>query len=373
MKIELPDLDSFGFDKVDAPCPHYGGCGGCFAQNISEADYKRWKTDTLKARLDANGIAPEIMGEAVFIPHATRRRATFAAFKKGKDVTLGFHRAKSHDIEPIDKCLLLTPKLNQIVANLKPWLTRILKDQTPTDIFMQDIEGEIEMMIIGSINTDAGQRKLIADMCADLDVARVGWQKKEFSEIESLISMKPIPKTYGGLVVDIAMGAFLQPSVEGEAVLVSLVMGSMPKKSKLKIADLFAGCGTFSGPALKLGHVHAVEETPQAIAALQSGVKKVQGLSAEKRDLMDEPMTVRELKSYDVVILDPPRAGALSQCEKLAKSTVKTVISVSCNPATFARDAKVLMTGGYKFKKLTMVDQFIWSQHTEVVGVFSRD
>lgn len=370
------DFISHGAERITAPCAHYESCGGCQIQHISDAHYKDWKNDTIRGTLEKAKVAPEVWGEPIFIPHATRRRATLAAFKTAKEITLGFHQSKSHELQPVEDCLLLTPALNNLVQHIKPYLIRFLKEQTPTDIQLQDVDGAIEMIIIGPLSrsgeADTNQRKIIAEMCEELKIARVGWQAKEFAEIEPVISIAPVVKTYGDMKVDIPMGAFLQPSAEGEAALVSLVQNAMPRKKKMKIADLYAGCGTFTGPALKNGAVHAVEENGKAVQAIFGASKKVPNLTAEKRNLTAEPMTVRELKNYDVVIFDPPRAGAKEQCEKLAKSNVETVIAVSCNPATFARDAKILVEGGYKFKKLTAVDQFIWSPHSEVVGVFSR-
>lgn len=377
LRGKVLEFISHGSDRILPPCVYYDTCGGCQVQHIGDAQYKIWKSEGVNATLARAQIAPEIWGENVFIPNATRRRATLAAFRESKEVTLGFHQSKSHEVQPIEKCLLLTPALNNLVLNIKPWLAKFLKEQTPTDIQIQDVDDAIEVIIIGPLSRsgepDTIQRKIIAEMCEELNIARVGWQKKEFAEIEPVISITPVTKKYGDMIVDISMGSFLQPSSEGEAALVALVMDAMPKKKKLRIADLFSGCGTFTGPALKLGTVHAVEENPSAVAALQTGTKRVQGLTVEKRNLDAEPLTVRELKNYDVVIFDPPRAGAAAQCEKLAKSNVQTVIAVSCNPSTFARDAKILIDGGYKFKKLTGVDQFIWSVHTEVVGVFTRN
>lgn len=370
------DFISHGAERITAPCAYYDRCGGCQIQHVSDAHYKDWKNNSIRATLEKAKIAPEIWGEPIFIPHATRRRATLAAFKTAKEITLGFHQSKSHEIQAIEDCMLLTPALNNLVQHIKPYLVRFLKEQTPTDIQLQDVDGAIEMIIIGPLSrsgeADTNQRKIIAEMCEALKIARVGWQAKEFVEIEPVISISPVVKIYGDMKVDIPMGAFLQPSAEGEAALVSLVQNAMPRKKKMKIADLYAGCGTFTGPALKHGAVHSVEENVQAVQALTGAMRKVPNLTAEKRNLAAEPLTVRELKNYNVVIFDPPRAGAKEQCERLAKSNVETVIAVSCNPATFARDAKILIDGGYKFKKLTGVDQFIWSPHTEVVGVFSR-
>jgi len=364
-----------GAGRIDAPCPYFNTCGGCITQHLSPEYYPEWKISSVRAVLDRAKIVPELWGDPVFIPHATRRRASFAAMRTGKEVRLGFHLPKSNDIVRIDNCIVLTPRLNEILARIGPWLAKIIKEQTLTDILLQDVDGAIDMVIVGALSrageADVGQRKIIADMCAELQIARVSWQKKEFAEIEPVIDLNPVVKRSGKIDVEIPAGAFLQPSREGEEALVRIVMAALPKIRKMKIADLYAGCGTFAGAALEQGTVHAVEEYPAAVTALQK--VKAAGLTAEKRNLSAEPLTVRELRNYDVAIFDPPRAGAKEQAEKLAKADLKKIIAVSCNPVTFARDAGILINGGYKLRQLTLVDQFIWSQHSELVGVFSRD
>jgi 23S rRNA (uracil1939-C5)-methyltransferase len=288
---------------------------------------------------------------------------------------MGFHSPRSNEIIPIDECLVLTPRLNEVLISLPVWLAKFLKENTLTDIQLQDVDGAIDMVVIGALSregeADVGQRKIIADMCAALNIARVSWQRKEFAVIEPVIDILPVVKKFGEINVEIPAGAFLQPSQQGENALVDLVIAGMPKIKKMRILDLYAGCGTFAGAALAKGSVHAVEEHAGAVSALKR-VRYSGNFTAEQRNLSQEPMTVRELRNYDVVILDPPRAGAKEQCEKIAKSDVKRVIAVSCNPATFARDAVILMKGGYRLDKLTLVDQFIWSPHSEIVGIFSR-
>ncbi|HNS45199.1 MAG TPA: class I SAM-dependent RNA methyltransferase, partial [Alphaproteobacteria bacterium] len=208
------------------------------------------------------------------------------------------------------------------------------------------------------------------------DFARVSFRKDTFAVPVTQVRMVALKKTSGALNVEVPAGAFLQPSKEGEAALVGAVMSALSSRKlgkKDKIADLFSGCGTFAGHILERYSVHAVEGERQMAETLAEAAKGNARFSAEWRDLFKEPVSTRELRDYSAVVFDPPRAGAKEQCQKLSKSSVPLIIGVSCNPATFARDAKILTAGGYKFKTAQMVDQFTWSTHSEIVGVFEKE
>jgi 23S rRNA (uracil1939-C5)-methyltransferase len=358
---------------VDAPCAHYATCGGCAVQHVAEADYRIWKQDSVKTLLARAGLDTE-WREPVFLPEATRRRASFAAYRRGAEVTLGYHAAGSDAIAQIQSCLLLTPRLNALLDGLPQWLPRVMRDGR-MDVFAQDVDGALDMVLTGAspfAKAGAGLNRLLAEMAAALDIARVSWRRDEFSNPEQMIALVGIRKKMGVLSVELPPGAFLQPSQPGEDALVALVMAALPRKAKAKIADLFAGCGTFSGAAMARGTVHAVESQKDAVRALTDAAKGLPELSVEQRDLGREPLTLRELRQYDAVIVDPPRAGAKSQCEKLARSEVRDIVSVSCNPASFARDGRILAAGGYRLVHVTLVDQFLWSHHAELVGLLSR-
>lgn len=174
------------------------------------------------------------------------------------------------------------------------------------------------------------------------------------------------------MIVDIPPGAFLQPSREGEATLTLAVLASVKGFKKAKFLDLFAGCGTFSGALLAQGTVHAVESDRPAVDAIKEIHGQSSSLMLSDEILFKEPVTVRELNQYDCVVFDPPRAGAKAQCEIIAKSKVERIIAVSCNPASFITDAKLLIAGGYKLKTVQIVSQFIWSAHSELIATFSR-
>lgn len=362
-----------GPDRIKAPCPHYDQCGGCQLQHLTPAAYHVWKEGGIKEMMEKAGIIPQSWLPTVFIPNATRRRVTFAAIKTGQKLTLGFNAYHSDKVTDLSTCLLLTPVLNDLRDKIREPLLRILPEGQLIDVSLQDVDGVVELILTGDFSDmSASRRAAVGEMIHALGLARIGWRAKQHSEIEIFLSLHPVTKSFGKMIVDIPPGAFLQPSREGEAALTAAVLAGTKGFKKAKFLDLFAGCGTFSGALMSQGTVHAVESDRSAVDAIKKSMGKAQGLSVERRDLFKEPVTVRELNQYDCVVFDPPRAGAKAQCEVLAKSKVGRVIAVSCNPASFITDAKLLLTGGYKLKTVQIIDQFIWSAHSELIAVFSR-
>lgn len=362
-------------ERMEAPCPHYNDCGGCSLQHWDVASYGSWKETRVHELLDKAGIAVGEWKPPVFVPDRTRRRATFAALMKNRRLYMGFHGARSHDIADIPGCLVLSPRMSKAVEAMRPYLMKILTDGKPTDIFVQDTGSAIDVMITGLVGSrrepQMKEREAMAAMAGACGIARLSWRFKERDEPEIIVQHAPVLKKSGGLSVELPPGAFLQPSAEGETALVRAVTETLG--TKLKIADLYAGCGTFSGPLLAHRKVHAVESDSGAVAALQKAARGMNGITVERRDLSDNPLTAKELKNYDAVVFDPPRAGAAEQAREIATSGVKTVIGISCNPATFAQDAKTLCDGGYRLESAQVIDQFTWSAHTELAAVFRKE
>lgn len=370
---QLTKIVQSSSDRQTAPCVHYDWCGGCQLQHITEQTYRAFKLEHITTALNRAGVTPKTLLDPVFIPPGTRRRANFVALKQGRDLKIGFHQQRSHAIVDVDECLIITPQLHAMRNKLKEFLPDILKDGVANDVFLQDIDGSYELIFTGPMGKkgepDAVQVSHIAAMAEDLNLGRVGWRVKDFTKIETVIDRFPLIKKFGNLSVPIPRGSFLQPSKEGEAALVGGVMDALPQGAKA--LDLFSGCGTFTGPMLeKFKSVHAVEATPDAITALQKA--NAQGVSAQRRDLFRNPIIASDLNQYDAIVFDPPRAGAKEQSQQLAQSDVPVVVGVSCNPATFARDARILSDGGYALESVQAVDQFVWSAHVEVIGVFKK-
>ncbi len=359
-------------DRVAPPCAHFGTCGGCALQHWAEPVYRRWKLDLVRQALSHRGLVLPARFESVFVPHATRRRAEFAAAKRNGEVAVGFHAGRSDAIVDQHECPILTPALASLVAPMRTALRKVLHDDAALDILATETLTGLDLLISGDKPPNPAERASLAQFAAQNAVARIGWQAKRGTP-EPIVLLRQPQVRFGEVLVDLPMPAFLQPSAEGEAALKAAIL-SMIGKAK-RIAELYAGCGTFTFDLAGIGKVHAVEGGKPALGALDQAAKRAQlghRISTEARDIERAPLTFQELKGYDAVVFDPPRAGAKMQSEMLAKSRVPRLVAVSCNPATFARDARTLVDGGYELTAVTVVDQFIWSPHVELVAAFRK-
>lgn len=359
------------------PCPHFEECGSCQFQHIDTPVYQSWKEEGLKHLIAENGLKPETWLPSVFIPDGTRRRVSIKVTRDdGGKVTLGFHKFHSHDITPITDCLLLTPKLSAVLKKLPEAIGPILHKEATLDVAIQQTDNDLlDCVITGLEELGARQTGNVARFAEQCGISRVSFRKDLMNRPITQVSLIAPAKSSGAIKVDLPAGAFLQPSLEGEEALCQAVMAAFADKKlgkKDKIIDLFSGCGTFAGQVLETMSVHAVEGDKAMADALIEASKGHGRMSAEWRDLFKEPVSSRELRAYAGAIFDPPRAGAKEQCQMLAKTQLSVIVGVSCNPATFARDAKILLAGGYRLKSLQMVDQFTWSSHLEIVGVFEK-
>ena len=360
------ELLSIASDRAEPPCPLFGRCGGCGLQHMEDASLARWKRDRLVTALARIGVAEDKVAGLVAVPPGTRRRASFAFLRRKQDLVLGFNERASHRLVEIDHCLLLAPQLLNLLPGLRALLTACLPSGDAGDLMMTLTDSGIDLVIRSDHRLDLFAREQLASFAETHDLAKLTWQS------EPVAHRRPAQIHMGGVAVDLPPGGFLQPSREGEAALVKLVLEAMPAKGA--IADLYAGSGAFSFPLAAAGHaVHAVEGEPQSIAALSSAARRNNlRITTEQRDLAQRPLLADELQAFAAVIFDPPRAGASAQAEQLAKSGPETVVAVSCNPATLARDAGLLLGGGYQLERATPVDQFPWSAHLEAVALFRR-
>jgi 23S rRNA (uracil1939-C5)-methyltransferase len=323
--------------------------------------------------LRKKGLAPGRWLEPVFVPAATRRRVTFAAVKTARGVTLGYFRRRSHQVADIASCLVAEPAIMALRAILAPLLAPLLRDGKPADVFIQSMTGRFDVAITGPVGRsgtpDLAVHEAIARLAHAAPIDRVSWRAREGDEAEVMLEINPPRARFGALDVALPPLAFLQPTRLGEAALVAAVMDALPAAGRL--ADLFSGCGTFAGAMLTRGAVDAFENAEAAVRALDRA-KGARPLKALRRDLFRDPLQPDELARYDAVVFDPPRAGAHEQAKALAASPVRCVVGVSCNPATFARDARILVDGGYRLESVKVVDQFTWSHHVELVAAFAK-
>ncbi len=359
-------------DRFVPPCGHFGLCGGCKLQHWAAAPYRAWKIELVGHALRQHGLDMPAKNESAFVPAATRRRAEFAAMKQGGEVQLGFHAARSDAIVDQRQCPILVPALEKLVPPLRAALRDVLHEGKPVDVLATETATGFDLLVTADDPPNTKQRTALARFAAEHGIARIGWQGKRGTP-EPIVQLHPPQVQFGGVTVDLPMPSFLQPSAAGEAALKSAVLAMVGKPKR--IVELFAGCGTFTFDLAATAKVHAVEGSKPALAALEQAAKRAQlghRITTEARDLERAPLTFQELKNVDAVVFDPPRAGAKAQSEMLAKSQVKRVVAVSCNPATFARDARTLVDGGYTLTATTIVDQFIWSPHVELVAEFRK-
>lgn len=359
-------------ERIAPACRHFGTCGGCKLQHWAVAPYRAWKLDLVRQALRQHGLEPPAQLESVFLPAGTRRRAEFAAAKQAREVSLGFQEARGHRIVDQHECPILSPALAGLVAPLRVALQGLLSEGQAIDILATATTTGFDLAIGADRAPTQRQRQALTAFATAQNIARVTWRGGR-GEPEPIILLRPPHVQFGEVVVDLPSPSFLQPSEAGEGALRAALLALLKKPKR--IAELYAGCGTFTFDLARRAQVHAVEGGKTSLAALELAARRAQvshRITVEVRDLERAPLTAMELKGYDTVVFDPPRAGAKAQSEALARSKVPHVVAISCNPATFARDARILADGGLALIALTVVDQFIWSPHVEIVAGFRR-
>jgi len=359
--------------RVAAPCPHYALCGGCTLQHASNGFYRDWKSGLVRDALAGQGLAPARWREPVFLPPGGRRRITFTAEKHGGAVALGYSRRRQRQVVAIDSCLIADPAIMALRARLGPLLVTLLQEGTPATAFIQTVGGAFELVLTGPIGErgrpDAAARDALATLADALAIDRVSWRAHLGDTAEVIIEHRELRARFGALDVALPPLGFQQPTPAGEAALVAAVMDALPASGRF--ADLFAGSGTFTGPMLARGAVDAFENNTASVQALDTA-KGDLPLQAIRRDLYRAPLTRDEAGRYDAIVFDPPRAGADAQARELATSATPVLVAVSCNPATFARDARILVDGGYRLDSVQVIDQFTFSHHVELVAKFGK-
>ena len=366
----LLELLEAGPDRADPPCRHFGKCGGCGLQHLKSEFTADWKRSRVIMALARAGLGDVPIGETISIPPGTRRRATLAASRVGKRVLLGFAERGSHRLVDLQECKVLRPELAALIAPIRARLPDLLAHEETADIALTWTETGTDLVLIRRRPLNLIDRETLAAFAETADLAAVSWRAGITTPAEPVAARRAPQIRIGKALVAFAPGAFLQPSAEGEAQL-SAFVGLALAGTSGPIADLFCGLGTFAIPASAAGPVSAFDSDGPAIATLQKAARGLP-VTAHRRDLFREPLTTTELAGFAAAIIDPPRAGAEKQARMLAASTVPLIAYVSCNPTSFARDAAILADGGYRLESVTPVDQFLWSPHIELTGLFRR-
>jgi 23S rRNA (uracil1939-C5)-methyltransferase len=369
---ELVEVLAASPDRVAPPCPHFGVCGGCALQHWAHEPYLAWKVERLRTTLARQHLEAQFAPAFAAAP-ATRRRVALHARKGSRDAArLGYKQRKSWDLVDIAVCPISDPRIQAAIPALKrlaaplfehpksaPTLHVTLTD-TGLDIDISGVEARS-----GGLSADA--RVQLAERAAEADFARV-----TLAGEVAYMARQPSVRL-GPARVALPAGAFLQATPGAEAAMADFVAEAAAGATR--IADLYCGVGTFTFRLAEIAPVHAADFAPEAVQALSAALAtapRLKGVTAEARDLVRRPVLAEELKKTDVAVFDPPRAGAAEQAAELARSGVARVIGVSCNPATFGRDARTLVDAGFRLERVKPVDQFLWSPHIELVGVFSR-
>ena len=344
------------------PCRHFPECGGCQLQHADDAAYRDYLTARIATALAQHGLEAEMRAPHLSPPR-TRRRASLKAAKAGGQVLIGFHAEKSHRIVDMRECHVLRPELFGLVAPLRRLLGTLIEPRRGAEIQLTLVDQGVDVLLKGVDPEGLQAIEALSAFAADQSLARLSIDRGLGPE--AMVEPDPATVTLSGTRVAFPVGRFLQATADGEQALVAAVREAVAGAATS--ADLFAGLGTF---ALALsGRVYAAEGARDAVLALKSAAPHI---LAEHRDLYRRPLTVEELAKFDAVVLDPPRAGAAEQIARLAGSRVARIAYVSCNPGSFARDARTLADGGYRLDWVQAVGQFRWSTHVELAAAFSR-
>ncbi|MEM8741676.1 MAG: RsmD family RNA methyltransferase [Pseudomonadota bacterium] len=375
--LVAPERLSTAPDRQDPPCPHAGPCGGCAVQHASDRFVARWKVGLVRAALARHGVEMAF-GRMTVSPAGSRRRAVFTAErarrgKRGGDgVVLGFHARRSTDIVPVTACAVVHPTIATALPGLAEMaeigLRAVARDwRGAARLQITQSDTGLDLDVSGLPPLPAGPREAAIALAARLDLARLSWDG------DPLLVARPPILSAGPAQIRLPPRAFLQATRDGEAALRRAV--EQITQNAGRIADLFAGCGTFALPLAVRARILAVELDREALTALEDGWRRAGGLhrlETMARDLHRQPLSTEALSDFDAVVLDPPRAGAEAQVRALAGSRVPRIAAISCNPESFARDAGILIAGGYRAGPITLIDQFRWSPHIELVAGFTR-
>ncbi|MDE3081577.1 MAG: class I SAM-dependent RNA methyltransferase [Paracoccaceae bacterium] len=354
-------------DRVKAPCTHYGQCGGCALQHASDGFVAAWKQEVVQTALAAQGIST-LFRPISTSPALSRRRAVLAGRRTKKGVIVGFHGRASGTVVPVPGCRLLRPEILGCLPALEAMVTAggSRKGELAMTVTVSDAGADV--LVTGGKPLEGELRATLAGIAETHGLARLTWG-------DEVVALRlPPTQSFGPARVVPPPGAFLQATAEGEAALLAAVIEAVGPARR--IVDLFAGAGTFALPLAATAEVHAVEGDAAMVKALDRGWREAEGLkrvTAESRDLFRRPLHATEFKGIDAVVIDPPRAGAEAQVAELARAGVPVIAMISCNPVTFARDAKALVEAGYRVDWVQVVDQFRWSTHVEMAARLSRD
>lgn len=356
-----------GGPRAEPPCPWFGRCGRCRLQHLPAASYARFKEDRVRAALARRGLGGVSVEPVRIAPLASRRRLRLALVGERGSLRLGFRARASHAVVPVDRCPIALPALQALLLPLAAGLDRALARPLPSELSLTATEAGPDVLLHATREPTLNERQDLAAVAEELDLARLAWAGEPIAE-----RRRPAIRL-GSVQVDLPPGTFLQATAFADAELADAVADWAAGSTRA--ADLYAGIGTLALPLAGAGvQVHAVDSAAAALAALRAATARHRlPVTTEIRDLARRPLSPSELARFDLALLDPPRAGAAEQAGELARSRVPRIVHAACDPATFARDARALVDGGYTLHAVRPLDQFLYSAEIELVAHFSRE
>jgi len=357
-------------DRVEPVCPHFGPCGGCTLQHLRPAAQAAWKRQQIIDAVTKRGLPVPDVDPVVAIPPGHRRRCTLGWRRTARAVLLGFHGQDSHRLEDVHTCPMVASDLFVLFASLRALLEDITGAGDAGQAILTLTDTGADCTLTLDRPPTLAIRERLAAFAEDADLARLGWLSN--GTVEPVVERRPPTVLMAGTPVRLPPLAFLQPSREGAEAIIEAVRARLPASDGAAL-DLYAGMGTVTFPLAAEGRaVHAVDENADSIAALSAAVAPGQPITTAVRNLDSDPVGGAALHAFEAVVFDPPRAGARAQATALASDGPPHIVAVSCRPATFARDARILVDAGYALGRITTIDQFPWAAHVELVAGFER-
>lgn len=373
-RVDADGIVTPGPHRAVPPCRHFGTCGGCQLQHLDEASWTTFVTDRVANAAAGQGLEPVHFDPAHLSPAYSRRRATLHVEGKGRNVRIGFREARSHALVDLAECPVMAPELFAVVAPFRALMRGFARKKLSGDLHLTLADQGVDANLKGFLPDGLAETEAVLDFAQKSGLARLtlddGYGPETHWEPE------PVTVTFGqgagaGVPVALPPGSFLQPTREGEAALIADAKDWLAGAKT--VADLFSGLGTFAFALSGSAKVLAAEAARDAHMACKAAAGAAQRpVFAQHRDLFRNPLLPDEANRFDAILLDPPRAGAREQVSRLTGSTVERICYISCNPASWAKDAAMLVAGGYRFERLRPVGQFRWSTHVELASLFVR-
>ena len=352
------------------PCAHFTVCGGCALQHWRRDAYTAWKVGLIERALKQRAVAAPAFEKPLLGEPGERRRVDFVLRRQGRRVLAGFHERASARVVDVGTCVIARPSLAALLEPLRATLAEVLPDGASADVIANETDGGVDVLIRPHKRLDLSidRRQALVALAARAGLARLSWGDR--ATPEPIVVRRAPLLILGDATVEPPPGGFLQATKRGEATMRAAVnawIGDVPK-----LADLFAGIGALS--LGRPGRLWLFESDKPSVAAVDAAARRIGGnrVVAERRDLFRNPLDAKELDAFDAIVLDPPRAGAAAQVAEIARSAVPRVVYASCDPGSFARDARMLQDGSYRLAKLLPIDQFLWSPHLELIALFTR-